>query len=142
MPPTVQGPCLRAPFSPEVRWKYSNLAYTIAGMVIEEVSGLTWADYLQVNIFDPLGMGASSVDQPDPKMATGYGRRMPDGSRQVFPFVDARGMHREAQPGCLEELAAPRRGTGQDQVQRARASRRRESMRWSVRRAAKRRRTP
>ena len=25
-------------------------------------------------------------------MATGYGPRLPDGSRQVFPFVDARGM--------------------------------------------------
>ncbi|MDG2281992.1 MAG: serine hydrolase [Longimicrobiales bacterium] len=81
-----------APFSPEVRWKYSNLAFTIAGMVIEEISGMSWADYLQQNIFDPLGMGASTVDQPDPMMATGYGRRMPDGSRQVFPFVDARGM--------------------------------------------------
>ena len=82
----------RAPFSPEVRWKYSNLAYTIAGLVIEEVSGLSWAEYLQQNIFDPLGMSASSVDLPDAMMATGYGRRMPDGSRQVFPFVDARGM--------------------------------------------------
>jgi CubicO group peptidase (beta-lactamase class C family) len=85
-------PDRQAPFSPEVRWKYSNLAYTIAGMVVEEVSGLGWADYLQQNIFDPLGMHASSVDRPDPMMATGYGRRMPDGSRQVFPFVDARGM--------------------------------------------------
>ena len=82
----------KAPFSPEVRWKYSNLAYTIAGMIVEEISGMSWADYLQQNIFDPLGMGSSSVDLPDAKMATGYGRRMPDGSRQVFPFVDARGM--------------------------------------------------
>lgn len=81
-----------APFSPEVRWKYSNLAYTVAGMVVEEVSGSSWADYLQVNIFDPLGMSASSVDEPDPLLATGYGSRMPDGSREVIPFVDARGM--------------------------------------------------
>ena len=82
----------QAPFSPEVRWKYSNLAYTIAGMVVEEVSGLSWADYLQENVFDPLGMSASSVDRPDPRLATGYGSRMPDGSREVLPFVDARGM--------------------------------------------------
>ncbi len=81
-----------APFSPEVRWKYSNLAYTIAGMVVEEVSGLSWAEYLEENIFGPLGMSATSVDIDDPGLATGYGRRMPDGSRQVFPFVDARGM--------------------------------------------------
>ena len=71
----------QAAFSPEVRWKYSNLAYTIAGMVVEEVSGLSWADYLQQNIFDPLGMSASSVDTEDPKLATGYGIRIPDGSR-------------------------------------------------------------
>jgi D-alanyl-D-alanine carboxypeptidase len=82
----------QAAFSPEVRWKYSNLAYTIAGMVVEQVSGMRWADYIQKNIFDPLGMSASSVDREDPKLATGYGRRMPDGSREVFPFVDARGM--------------------------------------------------
>lgn len=82
----------RAPFSPEFRWKYSNLAYTLAGMVVEEVSGMTWADYLQTHIFDPLRMTASSVDEPDPLLATGYGSRMPDGSREVLPFVDARGM--------------------------------------------------
>ena len=85
-------PYREAPFSPEVRWKYSNLAYTIAGMVVEEVSGMSWADYLQANIFDPLGMGASSVDVADPGLATPYGSRMPDGSRMIFPFVDARGM--------------------------------------------------
>ncbi len=82
----------QAAFSPEVRWKYSNLAYTIAGMVVEQVSGLSWAAYLQQNIFDPLGMSSSSVDTEDAKMATGYGIRMPDGSRAVMPFVDARGM--------------------------------------------------
>ncbi len=82
----------QAAFSPAVRWKYSNLAYTIAGMVVEQVSGLSWAAYLQQNIFDPLGMSSSSVDTEDAKMATGYGIRMPDGSRAVMPFVDARGM--------------------------------------------------
>jgi D-alanyl-D-alanine carboxypeptidase len=82
----------QAAFSPEVRWKYSNLAYTIAGMVIEEVSGMSWAEYLQVNIFDPIGMTSSSVDRDVPGLATPYGRRMPDGTRDVLPFVDARGM--------------------------------------------------
>ena len=82
----------QAAFSPDVRWKYSNLAYTVAGMVVEQVSGLSWAEYLQQNIFDPLGMSSSSVDTEDARMATGYGIRMPEGSRAVMPFVDARGM--------------------------------------------------
>jgi CubicO group peptidase (beta-lactamase class C family) len=82
----------QAPFPPETRWKYSNLAYAIAGMVIEHTSGLTWADYLQKNIFDPLGMSASSVDRQVGGLAVGYGRRRPDGTRMVNPFIDARGM--------------------------------------------------
>lgn len=82
----------QAAFAPEVRWKYSNLAYSLAGMVVEAVSGERWADYVQRHIFQPLGMQASSVDQRSSGLAVGYGRRMPDGSRAVMPFVDARGM--------------------------------------------------
>ncbi len=82
----------QAPFSPEVRWKYSNLAYSIAGMAIEAVSGQTWADYVQQNIYTPLGMTASSVDKNVDGLAVGYGRLMPDHTRAVNPFIDARGM--------------------------------------------------
>ena len=82
----------QAAYSPEVRWKYSNLAYTIAGMVIEAVSGHSWAEYLQANIFDPLGMSSSSVDREVDGMATGYTIRIPDGTRETIGFVDARGM--------------------------------------------------
>jgi D-alanyl-D-alanine carboxypeptidase len=82
----------QAPFSPETRWKYSNLAYSIAGMVVEAVSGQTWADYVQQHIYQPLGMSSSSVDQNVEGMAVGYSRRMPDGTRGVNPFVNARGM--------------------------------------------------
>ncbi len=82
----------QAAFPPATRWKYSNLAYTIAGMVVEAVSGQRWSDYVQTHIFEPLGMTASSVDKNDPALTVGYGRRMPDGSRAVIPFIDARGM--------------------------------------------------
>src|SRR6185295_5046946 len=82
----------QAAFAPEVRWKYSNLAFSIAGMIVETLSGQKWADYVQSHIYQPLGMNASSVDQNVSGLAVGYGRRMPDGSRDVMPFVDARGM--------------------------------------------------
>ena len=82
----------QAPFSPEVRWKYSNLAFSIAGMVIEAVSGQSWADYVQQHIYQPLGMSSSSVDKNVDGLAVGYGRLMPDGTRAVNPFIDARGM--------------------------------------------------
>ena len=82
----------QAAFSPEVRWKYSNLGFTIAGMVVEAISGETWAAYVQNHIFNPLGMTASSVDRDVDGLATGYGIRMPDGTRARMPFVDARAM--------------------------------------------------
>jgi D-alanyl-D-alanine carboxypeptidase len=82
----------QAAFAPSVRWKYSNLGYAIAGLVVEKVSGERWADYVDRNIFRPLQMTASSVDKNVPGLAIPYGRRMPDGTREVLPFVDARGM--------------------------------------------------
>jgi D-alanyl-D-alanine carboxypeptidase len=81
-----------AAFAPQVRWKYSNLAYTIAGLIIEELSGERWADYVERHIYRPLGMHDSSVDVDAAGLAVGYGRRMPDGSRAIMPFTDARGM--------------------------------------------------
>src|SRR5262245_2074012 len=85
-------PARLAPFAPEVRWKYSNLAYSVAGMIVEAVSGQKWADYVHREIFQPLGMIASSVDKNVSGLAVGYGRRMPDNSRTTLPFIDARGM--------------------------------------------------
>jgi D-alanyl-D-alanine carboxypeptidase len=85
-------PARHAAFSPEMRWKYSNLAYSVAGLIVEAVSGRSWADYVRQEIFEPLGMGASSVDTNVAGLAVGYGRRMPDGTRATTPFIDARGM--------------------------------------------------
>lgn len=82
----------QAPFSPDVRWKYSNLAFSIAGLVIEVVSGQSWAEYVDQHIYRPLGMSSSSVDQNVAGLAVGYGRWTPEGTRAVNPFIDARGM--------------------------------------------------
>jgi len=79
-------------YSPQVRWKYSNLAVSIAGQVVEAVSGEKYADYVQRHIFDALGMKDSSIDRDVPGLAVGYGRRMPDGSREKKPFIDAKAM--------------------------------------------------
>ncbi|HWX79996.1 MAG TPA: serine hydrolase domain-containing protein, partial [Steroidobacteraceae bacterium] len=72
----------QAAFPPSVRWKYSNLAYAVAGLIVEKVSGEKWADYVDENIFKPLGMAGTSVDKNVPGLAVPYGRRMPDGSRE------------------------------------------------------------
>jgi CubicO group peptidase (beta-lactamase class C family) len=82
----------QAAFPPQTRWKYSNLAFGIAGLIVEQVTGQRWADYVSANILKPLNMAATSIDKPDPGLATPYGVRTPDGTRRVLSFVDAKGM--------------------------------------------------
>jgi D-alanyl-D-alanine carboxypeptidase len=81
-----------ASFPPQTRWKYSNLAFGIAGLIVEQVSGQRWADYVEANILKPLAMTGSSIDAPDPGLATPYASRKPDGTRRIQPFVDAHGL--------------------------------------------------
>jgi len=81
-----------AVLSPHDRFKYSNLAYTLAGMIVEKVSGEPYKDYIRKHIFDPLGMNDSNYDQQVPGLATGYARRLPDGTRAKLPFVSAEAM--------------------------------------------------
>jgi len=56
---------------------YSNYGTALAGHIVERVSGLAFDDYLDRNIFGPLGMTNSSFRQPLPEalmtgMAQGY----------------------------------------------------------------------
>lgn len=49
-------------FSPGEQYRYSNSGYHLLGMIIEKASGKSYADYLQENIFIPLGMENTGVD--------------------------------------------------------------------------------
>lgn len=77
-------------FPPETEWKYSNLALSLAGEIVEAVSGRPWDRYLEEEILAPLGMTATHVlPRPDtPGLAVGYGRRVPGRARTGEPFVD------------------------------------------------------
>lgn len=81
-----------ATFAPQTRWKYSNLAFAVAGKVVERITGQSWSDYVQSHIFDPLGLSATSVDKRDAGLATPYAIRRSDGTRRILPFVDSKGM--------------------------------------------------
>lgn len=45
---------------PGTKWKYSGGGFTILQLIIEEVTGLKFEDYMQTQILDPLGMTHSS----------------------------------------------------------------------------------
>jgi CubicO group peptidase (beta-lactamase class C family) len=43
-------------FTPGSNYRYSNSGYAVLAMIIEKISGKSFAQYLKENIFDPLGM--------------------------------------------------------------------------------------
>lgn len=48
-------------FEPGTAWSYSNTNYTLAGMIIEKVSGRPYEDEIKRRIIQPLGLYATSV---------------------------------------------------------------------------------
>lgn len=46
-------------FAPGTNWSYSNNGYFLLGYIIEKVTGKTYREYLEDNIFKPLGMSNS-----------------------------------------------------------------------------------
>ena len=49
-------------FGPGEKYRYSNSGYYLLGVIIERASGKPYADFLQENIFQPLGMTSSGYD--------------------------------------------------------------------------------
>ncbi len=49
-------------FTPGTRWSYTNSGIYLLGLVIEKVSGQSYADYLARNLFSPFGMARSSME--------------------------------------------------------------------------------
>jgi D-alanyl-D-alanine carboxypeptidase len=93
----------------ESEWKYSNLALSLAGEIVTAVSGQEYADFVRQQILDPLDMCSTTVLSPDPQhtnLATGYGRRLPDGHRTLSPFTDCQGITPAANMATtVEDLA-------------------------------------
>lgn len=58
-------------FAPGTKFDESESNYFLLGEIIEQASGMSYADYLKTAIFAPLGMGSSSFE-PDEKMALAY----------------------------------------------------------------------
>lgn len=43
-------------FAPGTKWEYSNSGYFLLGYIIEKITGKPYSEYLEENIFKPLGM--------------------------------------------------------------------------------------
>ena len=53
-------------FKPNGGFNYSNVNYALLASIIERVSGMSFADYMRVKIFEPLGMNNSYIYEMDP----------------------------------------------------------------------------
>ncbi|MBW3521666.1 serine hydrolase [Chryseobacterium sp. NKUCC03_KSP] len=63
-------------FQPNERYEYSNTGYALLGYIIEKVSGQSFGDYLEANIFKPLGMKNTFVYRSrfQPKVVENYAK--------------------------------------------------------------------
>ncbi len=48
-------------FNPGEKWKYSNTGYIVLASIVEKASGYSFADFLEREIFEPVGMSSSLV---------------------------------------------------------------------------------
>ncbi len=67
-------PCI---YSPGTIYSYGNVGITIAGHIIEKITGISFNRYIEEYIFKPLGMNQSTFEQPLPEqlnknLAIGY----------------------------------------------------------------------
>ena len=78
-------------YEPGTRYQYSNTGYTIAGRIVEKVSGQPLFEFLQQRIFTPLQMTSvynADALPPAPDAPTGY-RRLALGPPRVSPGTGA-----------------------------------------------------
>lgn len=59
-------------FAPGTQWRYSNSGYILLGLIIEQAAGQPYEQFLQENIFGPLGMVNSGYDHNLDTLAQGY----------------------------------------------------------------------
>jgi CubicO group peptidase (beta-lactamase class C family) len=77
-------------------YQYSNLGLTLAGEIVSTLSGQSYDEYVKGHILAPLGMANTHTDHIDRfrgnQLATGYTIRGRDGTRQVVPPYQVRGI--------------------------------------------------
>jgi CubicO group peptidase (beta-lactamase class C family) len=65
---------------------YTNAAYDLLGLVVQDISGRPYADYMSQRILDPLGMARSTFQQPpalESEVAATY--RYSEGQQTIVP---------------------------------------------------------
>lgn len=88
---------VRSLFEPGTKFKYSGGGTTISQLILTNVTNSNYADWMQKNVLEPMGMTNSSYQQPPTvttNLATGhYGNEKPvTGKYHVYPEQAAAGL--------------------------------------------------
>jgi CubicO group peptidase (beta-lactamase class C family) len=80
-------------FPPGKLTAYSNYGAALAGYIVQEVSGVLFEEYVEKNIFEPLGMNTSTFRQPIPpyledKMSEGYTFKKGLFNKEMFELLN------------------------------------------------------
>ncbi|MDC6350910.1 serine hydrolase [Zeaxanthinibacter sp. PT1] len=77
-------------------FQYSNLALTLLGEIVTEVSGMPYEEYIAENILDPLNLSDTRTSLPQElygkQLAIGYSAIKRDGSRDRLKLFQANGI--------------------------------------------------
>lgn len=77
-------------------FQYSNLGMTLLGEIVEKVSGEPYEVYVKEHILKPLRLNSTMPGLPEAllgtKLATGYASINRQGTRDVVPLFDTKGM--------------------------------------------------
>jgi CubicO group peptidase (beta-lactamase class C family) len=108
MPPLVQvlngtppanTPPIRVDTTPGAIWRYSGGGFTVMQQMMIDVTGMPFPRYMQLTVLDPIGMGSSSFEQPQPPARAAltaggyYSDRTPvKGRWHLYPEMAAAGL--------------------------------------------------
>lgn len=69
---------------------YQNIMYIAAGLILEKVSGMTWADFVQQRILSPIGMNRTltSATQIPGKKNVAYSHSGAEGQNTPIPYIN------------------------------------------------------
>jgi len=98
--PPANTPPVRVDQIPGSKWRYSGGGYLVMQQMMIDVTGRSFADYMQDAVLRPLGMSSSTFAQPLPKSlarraATGFAsgpRRAVEGQWRIKPELAAGGL--------------------------------------------------
>jgi CubicO group peptidase (beta-lactamase class C family) len=97
-PPANSAP-VRVDIVPGTQWRYSGGGFTVAQLLVVDVTGKAFPDFMKENVLEKLGMKQSTFEQPPPKVwiartAAAHGRngQAVEGRWHIYPEMAAAGL--------------------------------------------------